>query len=133
MRQHPAVSACLLDHGLYLVSDWAILNDTKPDQLYRIWTQHYNLSPLEAEQACLLLESFRLIYTPERRPGSRCKDPTPDQLDRIAQTLSTKAAQPISTPEMQNNSPSSANACAPTEYSPEAAKSGASASMTPRP
>jgi hypothetical protein len=101
VRQHPAISACLLDHGLYLVSDWAILNDTKPDQLYRIWTQHYNLSPEEAEQACLLLESFRLIYTPERRPGSRCKDPTTDQLDRIAQTLSTTSARSISTPEMQ--------------------------------
>jgi hypothetical protein len=101
VRQHPAVSACLLDHGLYLVSDWAILNDTKPDQLYRIWTQHYNLSPQEAEQACCLLESFRLVYTPERRPGSRCKDPTPDQLDRIAQTLSTALARPTTTPEMQ--------------------------------
>jgi hypothetical protein len=101
VRQHPAVSACLLDHGLYLVSDWAILNDTKPDQLYRIWTQHYNLSPQEAEQACCLLESFRRVYTPERRPGSRCKDPTTDQMDRIAQTLSTALARPTSTAEMQ--------------------------------
>jgi hypothetical protein len=101
VRQHPAISACLLDHGLYLVSDWAILNDTKPDQLHRIWTQHYNLSPQEAEQACCLLESFRMVYTPERRPGSRCKDPTPDQLDRIAQTLSTAVARPTTPPEMQ--------------------------------
>jgi hypothetical protein len=101
VRQHPAISACLLDHGLYLVSDWAILNDTKPDQLYRIWTQHYNLSPQEAEQACRLLESFRQVYTPERRPGSRCKDPTPDQMDRIAQTLSTTLQRPTATAEMQ--------------------------------
>jgi hypothetical protein len=101
VRQHPAISACLLDHGLYLVSDWAILNDTKPDQLHRIWTQHYNLSPTEAEQACCLLESFRLVYTPERRPGSRCKDPTPDQLDRITQTLATALSRPITTAEMQ--------------------------------
>jgi hypothetical protein len=101
VRQHPAISACLLDHGLYLVSDWAILNDTKPDQLYRIWTQHYNLSPNEAEQACCLLESFRQVYTPERRPGSRCKDPTPDQMDRIAQTFSAALARTISTAEMQ--------------------------------
>jgi hypothetical protein len=101
VRQHPAISACLLDHGLYLVSDWAILNDTKPDQLYRIWTQHYNLSPQEAEQACCLLESFRLVYTPERRPGSRCKDPTTDQQTRIAQTFSAALARTISTAEMQ--------------------------------
>jgi hypothetical protein len=101
VRQHPAISAFLLDHGLYLVSDWAILNDTKPDQLYRIWTQHYNLSPEEAEQACCLLESFRLVYTPERRPGSRCKDPTTDQQDRIAQTFSAALERTISTAEMQ--------------------------------
>lgn len=103
VRQHRDINTLLLDRGLYLISDWAILNDTKPDHLYRIWTQDYSLSPQEAEQACCLLESFRRVYTPEHKPGSRCKDPSADQIDRITQAYAKAIARPISQIEMQQH------------------------------
>lgn len=37
VKQHPHLNAFLLEEcGVYLMSDWAILNDTKPQQLERI-------------------------------------------------------------------------------------------------
>ncbi len=101
VRQHPPMTTCLLNHGLYLVSDWAILNDTKPDQLHRIWTQTYQFSPEEAALACHILQGFRLIYTAEHRPGARCKDPNPEQLERIAAFVAQKIQRPFTVPELQ--------------------------------
>ncbi|MEB3295387.1 MAG: hypothetical protein VKJ24_19710, partial [Synechococcales bacterium] len=66
VRQHPEINTVLLEHGLYLVSDWAILNDTTPEQLGRILTQFYHLSPLEVQQNCHLLEAYRAVYLPSR-------------------------------------------------------------------
>jgi hypothetical protein len=103
VRQHPPMTECLLNHGLYLVSDWAILNDTKPHQLYRIWTQTYQFSPEEAERDCNVLEAFRLVYTAEHRPGARCKDPSPEQLERIAAGVAEKTPRPFSLPELQKH------------------------------
>ena len=66
IRQHPDVKQFLLEHGVYLISPWALLNDTKPDRLPLILTQFHRLTTTEVTHACLLLESYRSIYLPDR-------------------------------------------------------------------
>jgi hypothetical protein len=95
VKQNHDLNRCLMEHGLYLVSDWAILNDTKPDQLKRIWIGVYNRTSEQAEQAALILESYRAIYLPDRiakKSRGKCLDPTPDQLQRIAALLGSSVS-----------------------------------------
>lgn len=66
VRQHHALNRVLMEHGLYLVSDWAILNDTKPAQLPVILTNLYGFSAAEVKHNCVLLESYRQVYLPDR-------------------------------------------------------------------
>ena len=98
VRHNPIVTSILLDHGVYLVSDWAILNDTTEPQLERILGEFYMLSSGEIHQFVLLLESFHAIYRGDRcsatanhhrqpHQTSRCLPPTPDQLTRISQYI----------------------------------------------
>ncbi len=92
VRQHSEVNAVLLEHGVYLVSDWAILNDTKPSQLEASGMFHL-LSAVEMSQASALLEGYNAVYRSDRwrqkqkqRVG-RCAPPSTDQLQRIAAYL----------------------------------------------
>lgn len=97
-RQHRDLNAFLLERGLYLVSDWAILNDTKPDRLRRVLTEFYRLTLAEVEQACALLESYRAVYLPDRlkqRHRGPCLPPTEEQLQRISQLLQQKTGKLI--------------------------------------
>ena len=90
VRHHPTVNAILLDHGVYLVSDWAILNDTTEPQLERILGEFYMLSSGEIRQFTLLLECFHSIYRGDRlhhNHTGRCLPPTTDQLTRISQYI----------------------------------------------
>ncbi|NET47395.1 MAG: hypothetical protein F6K09_01460 [Merismopedia sp. SIO2A8] len=90
VRQDGTVNSILLSHGVYLVSDWAILNDTKEAQLERILTEFCTLSVFEIRQSSLLLESYHRIYRGDRlryHQTGRCLAPTPEQLIRIAHYL----------------------------------------------
>lgn len=94
IRQHPEVKQVLLEHGVYLISPWALLNDTKPDRLPIILSQFHPLTAAEVTQACLLLESYRRVYLPDRlqqrlQQGSRqaCAPPTPAQLQAMSQWM----------------------------------------------
>ncbi len=84
VRQHRELNQLLLEHGLYLVSDWAILNDTPIERLRRILSEFFSLTPNEIEQACNLLESYRAIYLPEHIGRRQCQPPTDDQLQRMS-------------------------------------------------
>ena len=84
VRQHCELNQLLLEHGLYLVSDWAILNDTPIERLRRILSEFFSLTPTEIEQACNLLESYRAIYLPEHIGRRQCQPPTDDQLQRMS-------------------------------------------------
>jgi hypothetical protein len=81
----------LLEHGVLLLSDWAILNDTRPAQVQRILSEFYPRSKTEIQQTCDLLESYHAIYLRDRRTqrqGNRlCLDPSQSQLQEIAQCL----------------------------------------------
>lgn len=94
IRQHPEVKQVLLEHGVYLISPWALLNDTKPDRLPPILSQFHQLTTAEVTQACLLLASYRHVYLPDRlqqrlQKGSRqaCAPPTTAQLQAMSQWL----------------------------------------------
>ncbi len=100
VKHHRELNAFLLEHGVYLVSDWAILNDTTPKQLQRIFLQFHQLTPLEIQQATQLLESYHAVYRAQRlkqrQTGikGQCLPPTTEQLHQMAQRLSTQRPSP---------------------------------------
>jgi hypothetical protein len=100
VRQHRELNEFLLEHGLYLLSNWAILNDTKPERLRRVFTEFYPLPALELERAIALLESYRIVYLGDRlkqRTKGQCPAPTEDQLQRISVLVREKTNQNLST------------------------------------
>ena len=104
VKHHPELNSFLLEHGVYLVSDWAILNDTKPQQLKRILGEFHNLTEVEIEQATDLLESYHQVYRQERlkqrQAGvkGKCPPPSVQQLEQIA-NLVTKGTNLRLSPE----------------------------------
>ena len=88
-NNHQGLNQVLLEKGLYRASDWAILNDTSPEQLSRILGQYYLCSPLEVKQGMALLRQYQQVYCrdrlAQRRAGKtgRCPQPTPTQLAAI--------------------------------------------------
>lgn len=101
VKHHPALSRFLLECGVYLVSDWAILNDTQPKQLQRIWREFYSFTPTEIQQAQGLLESYHAVYRADRLQKrargirGRCAAPTMEQLQQISQFLESKTNQKL--------------------------------------
>ena len=93
VRRHHGLNEVLLEYGVYLVSDWAILNDTTPQQVERILASFHILSQAEIDQARDLLVSYHGVYRRDRlrRRGTgakgRCQDPTRDQLQQMARAL----------------------------------------------
>jgi hypothetical protein len=93
VKQHPDLRRFLIEHGVYLVSDWAILNDTKPTQLKRILTEFYQFACTDTGSMVELLTSFHAVYRNDRLQqrlsgkSQACQPPTPEQLNRIADDL----------------------------------------------
>jgi len=99
VRQNAELNRFFMEQGIYLISDWAILNDTKPEKLRRVLIEFYQWASAPSEQAALILESYRLVYLSDRivqGAKGKCTDPTPDQLQRIASALHTKSNQTLS-------------------------------------
>jgi len=102
VKHHKELNAFLLEQGVYLVSDWAILNDTQPKQLQRIFLQFHQLTADEIQQSSRLLESYHAVYRAQRlkqrQTGikGQCLPPTTEQLHQIAQRLSTQTTQMLS-------------------------------------
>ena len=96
VKQHRELNAFLLEHGVYLLSDWAILNDTNPQKLQRILSDFHRLTKPEIGSAIALLESYHAIYRQERlrlrqqgQALGACQPPSAAQLQQIAQLLKT--------------------------------------------
>ena len=89
VRRQRTLNSYLLECGVYLISDWAILNDTSLPQVQRVLSEFHNLTEIEVTSARLLLEAYHAVYRfdrlEQRRLGhnSRCLQPTQSQLDRI--------------------------------------------------
>ncbi|MGB3653529.1 MAG: hypothetical protein WBA41_20265, partial [Rivularia sp. (in: cyanobacteria)] len=95
VKQHPALSKFLLSCGIYLLSDWAILNDTQPKQLERILSQFHSLTVTEIQHNKWLLSSYHTVYRAQRleqhraRNKSKCQPPTTQQLQQIGDKLNS--------------------------------------------
>jgi hypothetical protein len=83
----------LLQHGIYLASDWAILNDTQPKQLSKILGEFHQRTPAEIDFAKTLLTSYHRIYRAQRLQqrkrgySTRCLPPSQAQLTAIAEDI----------------------------------------------
>jgi hypothetical protein len=90
VKQHPDLNKFLLERGVYLISNWAILNDTQPQQLQRILKDFHTLGELEIQDAQYLLQGYHTIYRVQRLENirnkirSKCIEPTYQQLEDIA-------------------------------------------------
>ncbi len=102
VKQHSELNSFLLECGVYLISDWALLNDTPPKQLEKIFSSFYNFTILETQESLNILLSYHAIYRAERRQqrlsrsGKKCLPPTTEQLEQIAQLIETKSGKNIS-------------------------------------
>jgi len=95
VKQHSGLNKFLLDCGIYLLSDWAILNDTQPKQLERILSQFHSLTVVEIEKNKWLLQSYHQVYRAQRlqqrQSGKtrKCQPPTAKQLQQISDKLNS--------------------------------------------
>lgn len=97
VKHDRSLNAFLLECGLYLISDWAILNDTKLDNLQKIFSKFYQRTAAEIEQAAVLLESYRAVYLRDRlqqRVTGQCSTPTEQQLQEIGKLVQQKTKHP---------------------------------------
>ncbi|MCU0533500.1 MAG: hypothetical protein MUD14_06355 [Hydrococcus sp. Prado102] len=98
VKSQPELNAFLLEHDVYMVSDWAILNDTALDRMERILKDFHGFTAVEIEKARQLLESYHLVYREERRKQrlagvkGKCSPPSSNQLQAIAQQTQLKLA-----------------------------------------
>jgi hypothetical protein len=108
VKQHPELKNILLQHGVFLVSNWALLNDTNPNEVKRILTDMYRLATIEIQQVCDLLVSYHAVYRQDRieqrlTGGTLpCQEPTPKQLTRIADELQTRTGRKLGTEVVLN-------------------------------
>ena len=93
VKQHSELKHFLLQHGVFLISDWALLNDVSPQRLQQILADMYNLATLEIQQKKELLISYHAVYREDRLQQRikgvtlPCQPPTSEQLTRIANQI----------------------------------------------
>ncbi|MEM1168854.1 MAG: hypothetical protein AAGJ08_07160 [Cyanobacteria bacterium P01_H01_bin.35] len=102
VKHNSELNSFLLECGVYLISDWALLNDTAPKQLEKIFLSFYNLTTWETQESLNILLSYHAIYRAQRRQqllsrsGKQCLPPTTEQLEQIAQLIENKTGKNIS-------------------------------------
>ncbi|MBW4510738.1 MAG: hypothetical protein KME64_30105 [Scytonematopsis contorta HA4267-MV1] len=103
VKRHSGLNQRLLEFGLYILSDWAILNDTKINQLKNILGNFYSFAQMEIEQSQILLEAYHNIYRAQRlrergnNKSKKCNPPTKEQLQEITEVLKSKGIYNLST------------------------------------
>ena len=89
--QQKDLQRALMGNGIYLASDWAILNHATVLQVERRLAGQ--LSQIQLERTMLVLASFHAIYRHDRLQrvgaGQRCAAPTAEQLERMGEQLAT--------------------------------------------
>lgn len=97
--QHKDLYRALASCGIYMASDWAILNHADSQRLQRQFSGW--LSAAQLAQTTALLNSFHAVYRRQRLQlgaGQRCAEPTLEQLEQMAAWLCT-AGLPAGSPE----------------------------------
>lgn len=93
VRRDRTLNQFLLEQGVYLISDWAILNDSTPQQVEQVLLEFHQLTPYESQAASQLLRCYHAVYRRDRRLNhaarKRCYEPTLLQLGRIGKLLQT--------------------------------------------
>ncbi|MBE9029861.1 hypothetical protein IQ266_08980 [filamentous cyanobacterium LEGE 11480] len=93
VKHNRELNKFLLESGVCLLSDWAILNDTNISKLRRVYGEFHSTSAFETEQAVFLLEAYHAVYRADRliqrQAGVRgaCPPPSEEQLERIRQEI----------------------------------------------
>ncbi len=96
VKFHPELNTFLLQRGIYMISDWAILNDTRPKQLERILSEVYQRTPFEIQRSVQILSSYHSVYRSqriqERQTGAkrRCQSPSAEQYENMAKFLNAE-------------------------------------------
>ena len=104
VKQHRELQRFLLEQGVYLISNWAILNDTKTKQVERILAEFHNLTSTEIKQAAILLSNYHQVYRRDRlknrqSKGQKCQTPTTEQLESIANLIEQQTNSTLSAPQ----------------------------------
>jgi hypothetical protein len=109
VKHHRELNAFLLQHGVYLVSDWAILNDTNIKQLQRIFSEFHHLTPGEIQQFSLLLETYHAVYRRDRLKlrqaggnGGQCLPPSNSQIVEMMAFFRAKSGIQLPAEKMMN-------------------------------
>jgi hypothetical protein len=93
VRHHRELRRFLQEHGVYLATDWGILNDTSPELLQTVLAEFYVLTEAEITPAYHLLQAYHQVYRHDRLQQRQlgrlqgravCTAPSPEQLTRIA-------------------------------------------------
>ncbi|NJM46170.1 MAG: hypothetical protein HC860_08290 [Alkalinema sp. RU_4_3] len=66
VKHHRELNQFLVECGVYLLSDWAILNDTNGPKLRRILTEYQPTARTEIERAAALLDAYHEVYRGDR-------------------------------------------------------------------
>lgn len=100
-KQHQPLNKFLLECGVYRISNWAILNDTKLSYLTNVLQKVYRLSSLEIQNAECLLQSYHEVYRLDRlkerkkTTQGKCVAPTSLQLKKIAALIAKKSGRVV--------------------------------------
>jgi predicted DNA-binding protein YlxM (UPF0122 family) len=104
VKQHQDIDQFLLERGLCMRSDWALLNGTSIPKLEGILAQFYQLTPSEVGQAAVLLESYHAVYRRDRllkTQKGRCPPPTLQQLEEMANHIQQNTEESCSATAIQ--------------------------------
>ncbi|MGB3558517.1 MAG: hypothetical protein WBA24_08225 [Geitlerinemataceae cyanobacterium] len=102
IRQNQAIEDFLLERGIYLESNWGILNATSVTALKKVLEEDKigQLCAISSiKKATAILQSYHTIYRGDRREKrqyGRCQPPTDSQLQRIISDLKLRGEMEIS-------------------------------------
>jgi hypothetical protein len=99
------LNSFLLECGIYLISDWALLNGMTPDRFRRLCDRTYQLSQKEIDTKIQLLTAFHLIYRRDRpqtdaKRRMKCQSPNAKQLEEMLNHLATQGITHYSAAEL---------------------------------
>ena len=108
VRHHPELKRFLQENGVFLATDWGILNDTSPELLKTVLTDLYVLTAAEITPAYHLLQAYHQVYRHDRLQQRQlghlsgravCTAPSREQLTRMARYLQDQGLSPPRSPE----------------------------------